>query len=223
MPIEYLDPEIANEGVHVDKWQPGAWANNPGDDEEWQPDVEPPHITDYAAFKKHKHYGQYFKPYRYRPFPAWLYHKTEEPRLVKSREEATALGPDWSPVPNKPRIDMTGKSHVGKTQTERLGEIIAESMAAKSGGVDPNVIAATVAAVMAALGHNKPVEAGPMQVTLADVEGSRAFVDQPETGDEHPSHGDVERKALIELAEKEGVKIDKRWSNDRIKKELGLD
>ena len=228
--IEYLDPSIANEGVHVDKWNPGAWANTVGDDEEWQPDVEPPRITDYAAFKKHKHYGQYFKPYRYRPFPAWMYHATEEPRIVKSKEEVIALGPAWSPVPNKPRIDMTGKSIPGKSQTERLGEIIAESLATKStgaGAVDPTAIAAIVAAVMAALPQNQPAAAAVVASVPvdppSDVEGLRAFAEKASDGDdEHPGHGSIERKALIELAEKEGVKIDGRWSNDRIKKELGL-
>src|ERR1700689_1130027 len=98
--------EALLEGVHVDKWSPGNWADAPAGDEEWQPDVEPPHITDYAAFKKHKHYGKYFKPYRYRPFPAWMYHATEEPKEVKSREEVIALGRNWSPSPpNVKRID----------------------------------------------------------------------------------------------------------------------
>ena len=206
--------EALLEGVHVDKWSPGAWANNPGDDEEWQPDVEPPHITDYAAFKKHKHYGQYFKPYRYRPFPAWMYHATEEPKQVKNREEVLALGPEWSPTPPViKRIDMTGKAYQTKSETQRLGEVMEKALAGKqsTAGIDPTSIAAVVAAVMAALGKNEPARAEP---AAPDVElfaaGARG-------------ESEVERTALIELAEKDGVKIDKRWSNERIKKELGLD
>ena len=63
--VEYLDPEIANEGQSANNWTPGDWTNtpNPGD-EEWQPDMEPPHVNDYAALKKHKDYRQYFRPYR---------------------------------------------------------------------------------------------------------------------------------------------------------------
>jgi len=221
MAIEYLDPSIANEGVHVDKWQPGAWANDTSGDEEWQPDVEPPHITDYAAFKKHKHYGQYFKPYRYRPFPAVMYHYASgQEKIVKNRDEVVALGPDWSPVPpNIKRIDMTGKAARVKTESERLAEIVAQSLAGKSnGGVDANAIAATVAAVMAALGQNKA--AAPAAAVAAEPDGDIGdhVVDEQAAG-----HGDVERKAMLELAEKEGVKIDKRWSSERIKKELGLE
>jgi hypothetical protein len=214
--IEYLDPSIANEGVHVDKWSPGNWADAPSGDDEWQPDVDPPRITDYAAFKKHKHYGKYFKPYRYRPFPAWMYHATQEPREVKSREEVIALGPDWSPTPpNIKRIDMTGKATQGKSETQRLAEVVAAALSAKAapvaGGFDATAIAATVAAVMAALGKSAPVQ-------VAGVADEEMLGGEVQTVD-----AEVERTALIEMAEKDGVKIDKRWSNDRIKKELGLD
>src|ERR1700733_1606451 len=95
--IEYLDPEIANEGISVNNWSPGAWTNAPAaEGEEYQPDVEPPHNNDYAALKKHKHYKQYFRPYRYQPFPAFVYHQTLGSKVVKTKEEAIALGPEWT-------------------------------------------------------------------------------------------------------------------------------
>jgi hypothetical protein len=211
--VEYLDPEIANEGQSVNNWQPGAWTNAPAtSDEEYQPDIEPPHIQDYAAFKKHKHYRQYFRAYRYVPFPAWMYHATQEPKLVKSKEEVAALGPEWSPTPLKPRIDMTGKSLPVKSETQRLAEVVATALAAKQGTapIDATAIAAIVAAVMAALPQGtqqKPAE--------PDLESLMPPLDA--TADET-----IERKALLELAEKEGIKVDGRWSNQRIKKELGL-
>lgn len=196
--------EALLEGTSCNNWSPGAWANTPNlSEDEWQPDMEPPHINDYAAFKKHKHYGKYFRPYRYMPFPAWMYHKTEEPKLVKSREEVLALGPEWSPTPNKPRIDMTGKSLPVKSETQRLAEVVAQALAVKgpsSGGIDATAIAAVVAAVMAALPQGQATQAALAAEPIADVE----------------------RDALIELADKDNVKIDKRWSNERIKKELGL-
>jgi hypothetical protein len=34
-------------------------------------------------------------------FPAWLYHRTENPRLVRSSAELEALGPDWADTPAK--------------------------------------------------------------------------------------------------------------------------
>lgn len=211
--IEYLDPEIANDGQSANNWQPGAWTNTPAtSDEEYQPEFEPPHINDYAAFKKHKHYKQYFRPYRYQPFPAWMYHPTQEPRIVKSKDEVIALGQEWSPQPLKRRADMTGKSLPVKSETQRLAEVVAQALASQQGNkpVDSNAIAAIVAAVVAAI---------PRGADTAPVSPGKSEV-APETP-EVPSEDD-ERKALLELAEKEGVKTDKRWSNARLKKELGL-
>jgi hypothetical protein len=211
--------EALTEGIHVDKWSPGDWATTPNyADDEWQPDIDPPRINDYAAFKKHKHYGQYFRAHRYQAFPAWVYHKTLEPKIVNSKEEVLALGPEWSPTPNKPRIDMTGKSLPVKTETQVLGEVIARTMASKqqgSGAVDPATIAAIVAAVMASFPQNNPTPAQKAAAIVAlDEVGSPEEV--------FSAFKDIERDALIELAETNNVKVDKRWSNDRIKKELGL-
>lgn len=217
--------EALLEGISANNWTPGAWANTPNtSDEEWQPDIEPPHINDYAAFKKHKHYGKYFRPYRYTPFPAWMYHATQEPKIVKSREEVLALGPEWSPTPNKPRTDMTGKSLPVKSETQRLAEVVAQAMASKQGSaaVDATAIAAIVAAVLSAMPPVQPMARAfvsePEASSQTDVEGLRQFVDG---ADEETDPG-IERKALLELAEKNGIKVDGRWSNERIRKELGL-
>lgn len=199
--IEYLDPEIAGEGESANNWQPGAWTNAPATaDEEYQPDIEPPHINDYAAFKKHKHYRQYFRPYRYIPFPAWMYHAKHEAKLVKSKDEVLALGPEWSPNPNKPRIDMTGKSLPTKSDTQRLTEALVAGLTDKKPGTDAASIAAIVAAVMGAI---------QQQVTPAVAAPA-----EPEDAGE--------RDEMLKLAAEQNVKIDKRWSNERIKKELGL-
>jgi hypothetical protein len=167
--VEYLDPEIANEGSSANNWTPGEWTNAPNAaDEEWQPDIDPPHINDYAAFKKHKHYRQYFRPYRYTPFPAWMYHKTLEPKIVKTKDDVLALGPEWSPTPLKLRVDMTGKSLPVKTDTQRLTEALVTgllkapgSAAAPGGAVDAAAIAAIVAAVMTAMQQQAPVARAP--------------------------------------------------------------
>jgi hypothetical protein len=203
--IEYLDPSIAGEGESANNWQPGAWTNAPSTtDEEYQPDIEPPHINDYAAFKKHKHYRQYFRPYRYIPFPAWMYHRTQEPRLVKSKEEVMALGPEWSPTPIKPRVDMTGKSLPTKSDTQRLTEALVAGLTDKKPDADPASIAAIVAAVMSAM----------QPMLQAQQPTAAAAPAEPEDA--------AEREEMLKLAAEQGVKIDKRWSNDRIKKELGL-
>ena len=224
--VEYLDPSIANEGISANNWAPGEWTNAPNAaDEEWQPDIDPPHINDYAAFKKHKHYRQYFRPYRYVPFPAWMYHKTLEPKIVKSKEEVIALGPEWSPVPLKPRIDMTGKSLPVKNDTQKLTEALVAGLLkqpgqpAAGGTVDAASIAAIVAAVMAAMPQAQPAGVAPAALDPAKMMPADAETAKAEGG--NPEGESVERKALMELAEKEGIKVDGRWSNQRIKKELG--
>lgn len=32
-------------------------------------------------------------------YPKWLYHRTEEPRIVEDPDEHAALGPDWAETP----------------------------------------------------------------------------------------------------------------------------
>src|SRR6185437_3072235 len=222
--------EALLEGESVNNWSPGAWTNAaPLGEEEYQPDMEPPHVNDYAAFKKHKHYRQYFRPYRYLPFPAWVYHETLQPKLIEIRGKdgridpeacaaaVTKLGPGWrrEPYPRHQAQsnNMTGKTLPVKSQTEQLGEIVARSIAARpsSASIDANAIAAVVAAVMAAMN-------GGQSAAQAAEPAAEPIVR------EDLSHGkdDIERKALLELAEKEGIRIDRRWSSERIKKELGL-
>lgn len=196
---EYLDPEIANEGLSVNNWEPGAWTNSPAlNGEEFQPELEPPHINDYAMLKKHKHYKQYFRPYRYQPFPAILYHPTLGQKIVASKEEVVALGPEWSPTPFRMPIDMTGKSLPVKSDTQRLTEALVAGLANKP-GFDANSIASIVAATVTAL-------------------------QLPGTLRQAPAADDAEeRTTLLQLALEKGVKVDGRWSNKRLKEVLGLE
>ena len=103
---------------------------------------------------------------------------------------------------------MTGKTLPVKSQTEQLGEIVAKSIAARSSSapIDATAIAAVVAAVMAAMNGGQ-----------APAQTAETAADAIVRGED-----DIERKALLELAEKEGIRIDRRWSSERIKKELGL-
>lgn len=218
---EYLDPSIAGEGESANNWQPGAWASPVADaGEEYQPDIEPPHIPDYAMLKKHKHYKQYFRPYRYQPFPSWMYHATLEPKIVKTREEVIALGPDWSHVPLKPRIDMTGKTLPVKSDTQRLTEALVAGLVKQQpqgAPVDATAIAAIVAAVMAATQQQSvPARAAAPDLAALMPKVEIPQVDAAEVGDA------TERAALIELADKEGVKVEAGWSNQRLKEALGL-
>lgn len=45
-----------------------------------------------------------FPPYEFRPFPAWVYHEKEEPRIVKDEHElANFLSRGWAEHPAKAR------------------------------------------------------------------------------------------------------------------------
>lgn len=240
--VEYLDPSIANEGISANDWKPGAWADAVSlSDDEWQPDLEPPRVNDYAAFKKHKHYGRYFRPWKYQPFPAWLYHPTLEPKLIDARFrdgavdneacKATAmkLGPEWrrEPYPKDTAKVMVGKMLPVKNDTQRLTEAIAaglaDNKATGSGPVDAASIAAIVAAVMAAM--PQPLGA-PVAVPAAEVAPTRTRRTKAEmvAAEEAAkvSEAATERTALVELAEKEGIVIDDAMTNEEIKKALGL-
>lgn len=226
--VEYLDPEIANEGQSVNNWVPGDWTHSPATEgEEYQPEMEPPHINDYAMLKKSKQFAKYFKPYRYVPFPAVLYHATKGEKIVNSEAEVIALGAEWRREPFVHKIDMTGKSHPAKSDTQRLAEVIAE----KTGhaAIDPNLIAAIVASAVAAVQKANPPTAMVHEVQhdprpdVTPSEGLRSFLNNPVPEENRfPADDMIERNAAIELAEREGVKIDKRWSTDRIKEALGL-
>lgn len=217
--VEYLDPSIAGEGIHVDQWRAPEWMDTPDvSAEEWQPDIEPPHINDYSSFKKHKHYRQYFRPYRYVPWPAFMYHPTLGEKVVKSKDEAIALGPEWSGTPPaKKRIDMAGKSLPVKSDTQRLAEVVAQALGPKQGAtVDTNMIGAIVAAVMAAM---KADQAQPAPAATAEIDPETLI---PPLDGKVEIDESIERKALLELAEKEGIKVDRRLSNQKIKEALGL-
>jgi len=227
--IEYLDKSIAGEGTHADAPIPGTWMDGTDPStEEFQPEMEPPHISDYAGLRKHKHYRQYFRPYRYQPFPAFMYHPTLGEKIVKTKDEVAALGPEWSPTPIKPRVDMTGKSLPVKSDTQRLAETIAATMPKGASPIDATAIAAIVAAVMAAMPQNatpKPAEA-PVEPVAEPVEAfDKVGIELAETkepAEALPSHENLERTALLELAAKENIKIDQRWGNKRLKEALGI-
>lgn len=79
--VGYLDPEIAGEGLKV--------ILSDGDQVSWTPPPAKPVMPDWSTIKSIRHY---FNRTGYQVFPAWLYHPTEEPRLVKNADEAAELG-----------------------------------------------------------------------------------------------------------------------------------
>lgn len=228
--IEYLDPEIANEGQSVNNWTPGEWVNVVPEEGDWRPSVPNKFVPSYDQLREHKHYGRYFAPHIFRPFPAWMYHPTLPSKIVKTKEEVIALGPEWATTPfAKSEPVMVGKSLPVKSEQSKLTEAISAAMLQQHkqvapGAIDPNLIAMVVAGVMQAMAKN---QAPPMPTETPNKETGPTVAEvlarkEPEEDGHDITDGAVERAALIELAEKEGVKIDKRWSNDRMKEALGL-
>lgn len=245
--VDHIGADLARElgwtqpGASATNWTPGEWTNAPGLDEngeeEYQPELPEPHIPTYDHLKKHKHYGQYFRPHRYRPFPAWMYHRTQPAKLVRSKEDVVALGPEWSEKPFEIKPDMTGKALPVETDMQRMTRVMMEMLSRQNGtplpqggAIDPNMIAGIVAAVMAATQAQTPAARSeslaeppawtdPAPLDIDPIEESVAEASAPEVD---TAREEIERRALIELAEKEGIKIDRRWNNDNLKKALGL-
>lgn len=209
--IEYLDPEIANEGLSADD----------------MPEIEEPHINDYATLKKHKHYKRYFKPYVFQPFPAFIYHKTDGEKLVGDAKTAAQYGVsynkedshwvcegDWKVKPvvaRKASPTDTGKTLVNATAqqaamgTNELMAQILQQLVKGQGSVAP--------ALATAIGEDKEYQDYLAFKRMQAGEAPKAILD----ADLPP----VDEKALlIEAAESRDIKIDKRWSVDRIKTEL---
>jgi hypothetical protein len=207
--LEYADNDALGWGKGTDatNWQPGEWTNAPsGSPDEYQPDLDPPRIPDYANLRKHKHYRQYFRPYRFAPFPAWIYnHKTRESKIVKSKEEVIEHGPDWGPVPFDVSPNLVGKSLPVKSHAEQMNDNIKLLVSQNTGGkVDANLIGGIVAAVMQAMNGGQ---------------STSALVAKPA---EPKADSAEERGALEELAVEKGIEVDGRWSNETLKRKLGL-
>lgn len=79
--VGYLDAEIANEGEKV--------ILSDGDSVNWSPPPVKPVIPDFSQIKSIRHY---FGRTGHQTWPAWLYHPSEAPKIVKNAEEAHALG-----------------------------------------------------------------------------------------------------------------------------------
>lgn len=92
--VGYLDPEIAGEGQKV--------ILSDGTVETWNAPPPKPVMPDWSQIKS---IARYFNRQGYQVYPAWLYHPTEEPRLVKNADEAAELGVCY----RKATIDEKGR------------------------------------------------------------------------------------------------------------------
>jgi hypothetical protein len=217
--IEYLDPEIANEGERAD----AAFAA-----------PRRPHVWDYAQLKEHPHYGQYWAPKPFSPWPAVIYnHKTGEEKTVKDGKEAMEYGVgfnrnlrhpdyewtgDWQAEPRKdlkPNIHVTGKSLV----TASAERVTADSMTKilhklAEGKATPEVSPAIAEAISADKEYQEYLAFKRAQ---AAVKSGTASIET----DENPvAHEADPKSGLVQLAKEKGIHVDKRWGLDRIQAAL---
>lgn len=242
--VDYLDPEIASEGVSADTWSPP---------------VAEALIPTYKGIKAISKYFPQFtgRPYVHLAFPCWLYHATEPAKLIQdilTREDPPRLIKKASEIAKE-----LGCAYRATTQEERAQgwplnrwEYTGDWRAvpfpgnAKGGGHDggkqlvtakdpatssADLIAATVAAVMAAM--KKPDDEPVVAAVLAqdpDWAEFQAFktwkngAPQTEFTDAPPSNAlqpqDDEWDLWEEEAKRLGVKIDRRWSLKTLKDEV---
>lgn len=216
---EYLDPAIANEGEAATEWHPGAG---------------PAAIPDLAKMLgNHKHFGRYFAPHVFKPFPAWIYHATEPELIVRTAKEAKEFGVtydtddaryicsgDWKTRPvkkSKPIMDGAGKSVISSERAQ--------------GGASLEIMAQILQQMQkgspAPAGLGEAVKADPDYAAFVEFKKWKSAQDKQPYGPEahFPEAGpvltDAETKdVLIGLAKEKNIHVDKRWGLDKIKAAL---
>jgi hypothetical protein len=251
----YLDPSIAGEGSKV--------IMSDGEVITYNPPPPKPVMPDWSEIKSIRHYFNRTYP-KTQTWPAWVYHPTEEPRILKNADEAAELGicyretsPDervrfgqefvwdwkddcqWRPKPYpKKRTYDPRKPEAGK---EFVAFPVPQATANREllNTVLPEVTAAVVAALKQG-GSVNPDNVDPkqwdeflaFQAWKKTQEAADAILsdDQPEgyalTADGLPPKRasemlpDIERAELTQQAHDMGIKVDGRWSVERIRSEI---
>jgi hypothetical protein len=247
--VGYLDPEVAGEGMKV--------IMSGGEQVNWSPPPVAPVMPDWSTIKSIRHY---FNRTGHQTYPAWLYHPTEQPRLVKNAQEAAELGVCyreasidergryglayvwdwqedslWRPKPHgaikfDPANPGQGKFYVVTPPNPAIArnELLAELVPA---------VAAAVATALKATGSGAPanVDASDLDEFLQFQAWKKAqgMIDAATGGDAAPAGEDDapresalnlspedERAAWVREAEAKGIKVDRRWSLDRLKAEV---
>lgn len=246
-----LSPEIAGEGVKV--------IMSDGEQITWSPPPPKPVMPDWSEIKSIRHY---FNRTGFRVWPAWVYHPTEQPRLLKDADEGAELGIcyreasidergrygrdhvwDWKedcqwrpqPYPGTTKFDPNkieqGKHFVASPPNP----VIAQNAMIEA--LIP-AVAAAVAQSLKASGPGAPAKVDPAQWdAFLEFQAWQKTREAVEVLSEQPSEQPVDetdaarnplstlspeqdRAAWTAEAESKGIKIDKRWSLERIKAEV---
>lgn len=261
--VEYLDAEIANEGLSAEA--------------SWAAPVPEARIPDYKGIKAIAKYFPQFsgRPYVHQVFPCHLYHPKEPARLIKdvyngedpprlikkAVDQAKALGcifrattmeeraqgfpthrweytDEWRATPFETKFDPanpgTGKTVVkageqsSASQAEMIAAVVTAALAkmvpAASTPDKPSPIDDPDMAEFLAFKAWKATQAVDLSVQPLDIEGARNAIN------EMPMQEGInmlnsalppgERKTLEAEAERKGIKVDGRWSLQRLKDEV---
>lgn len=248
--VGYVDAEIADEGQKV------IMSN--GDQVEWSAPAPRPIVPDWSQIKSIRHY---FGRTGHQVWPAWFYHKTEAPRLMKDGHQARAElgifyreasveergrygvkavwdwddGCEWRAAPwEKPKFDPANPGS-GKTYMPSAPNPVHAQNALLA-----ELIPTVVAAVTTALKSNGP--AAPATVDPAQWDAFLQFQAWQKTqeavnavaaqGADEAASDEQTANALNALtpeqdwalweeeAKRKEIKVDKRWSLERLKTEV---
>lgn len=255
--VGYLDPEIAGEGQKV--------IMSDGDQVSWNPPPAKLVIPDISGIKS---IAKYFGRTGTQVWPAWLYHPTEAPRIVKNADEAAQLGvcyreatidergryglkhvwdwqedSQWRPQPHRDQKFDAASPGTGKNVViGPANPAIAQNALLEA--LIPTVTAAVVAGLKSSGAAPAPNAVDPAQweaflqfqawqKTQAAVAAVGERIEAEGSGDgagegSGASSGNAlnaltpeqERALWVTEAEAKGIKVDGRWSIERLRSEV---
>jgi hypothetical protein len=242
--VGVLDPEIAGEGQKV--------ILDSGEQVNWSPPPVKPAIPDWTQIKSIQ---RYFNRTNYPVFPAWLYHPTEEPRIVKNADEAAQLGVcyreatidekgryglshvwDWTEdslwrskpyhtAAFDPQRPGTGKTFIASPANPAVAQhALLEALIPAVAAAVAKSLKTDGAAAPAAVDPQQWDEFLQFQAWKKSSEAVNALATDAEPLGTNALSGGVdlsdERTAWEDEAKRKGIKIDGRWSLDRLKAEV---
>lgn len=230
--VGVLDPSIANEGVKVATLSEGTA-------EEWTPPEIKAAFPDWSQVPKlKKYFGRKGGPV----YPAWLFHPSEGDKLVQNAEDAGKLGVVYRKATDDERFQFGHQSVWDWKRGEddlkwrpfpqqrrkfdphhmETGKIYQASATSSQPNIE-SLVAAVTASVLAAMKASAP--AAPTHVNTKEWDEFlefQAFKKTTETVNALATEGEEEddRASWIAEADRLGLKVDKRWSTERLKSEV---
>ncbi len=239
--VGYLDPEIAGEGIKVSLGEKISY-NTPATTAPI-PDWSKIKLTK-AADGRVINFQAYFYKTGYEPWPAWLYHPTEPAKLVDDQKAGAELGVYYREATQDERMRMGGKTALWDWAKDTLWrpmpydgtqkpDIKAYGKELVIARADPALAQnALLAALVEALGKNTASASATAQTQLVEAlvaalaksGGSLPAAPVEEAPAESSALSgitpDEERELWKTEAEAKGIKVDGRWSIQRIKDEI---